>query len=271
MSSSSSSFFFFPQILHATNARAPMSIAPPTPTTTPMIVFFEDELSPELLDELPAPLMSGVEVEVILAVPVTGSTELLVMTDWMVWLSLMVVKVVTTATVRLDVNAVVRTEVTGWAEDVGVMVDVDTTTDVARLSDDAPADEVWNVLVDVTTTVETDGDEGETVVTEAALDESADVESEDVPPVLNATLWRFSMAIAMSTSVAATEEIVRNARRSVIASERMLAVSFVSLRRSMKIVGRGSIGKAAQVACKRAKEGGNERARKVEERRHGNN
>jgi hypothetical protein len=78
-----------------------------------MIVFFEDELSPELLDELLAPLMPGVEVDVILAVLVTGSTELLVTTDWIVWLLLIVVKVVTTATVRLDVNAVVRTEVTG--------------------------------------------------------------------------------------------------------------------------------------------------------------
>lgn len=256
MSSSSSSFFFFPQILHATNARAPMSIAPPTPTTTPMIVFFEDELSPELLDELPAPLMSGVEVEVILAVPVTGSTELLVMTDWMVWLLLMVVKVVTTATVRLDVNAVVRIEVTGWAEDVGVTVEVDTTTDVARLSDDAPADEVWNVLVDVTTTVEMDGDEGETVVTEAALDESADVESEDVPPVLNATLWRFLMAIAMSTSVAATEEMVKNATRSVIASERMLAASFVSGRRLTKIVDAVQLGRPLKLPAKERKKEG---------------
>jgi hypothetical protein len=68
MSSSSSSCLFFPQILHATNAKAPMSIAPTTPTTTPIIVFFEDELSPELLDELLEPLMSGVEVDVILAV-----------------------------------------------------------------------------------------------------------------------------------------------------------------------------------------------------------
>jgi hypothetical protein len=64
-----------------------------------MIVFFEDELRPELLDELLAPLMPGVEVDVISAVLVKGSTELLVMTDWMVWLLLMVVKVVTTATV----------------------------------------------------------------------------------------------------------------------------------------------------------------------------
>jgi hypothetical protein len=78
-----------------------------------MMVFFEEELSPELLDELLEPLMPGVEVEVISAVLVTGSTELLVMTDWIVWLLLIVVKVVTMATVRLDVNAVVRTEVTG--------------------------------------------------------------------------------------------------------------------------------------------------------------
>jgi hypothetical protein len=111
------------------------------------------------------------------------------------------------------------------------MVDVDTTTDVPVLTDDAPAEEVWNVLVDVTTTVETDVDEGETVVTELALDVSADAESEeDVPPVLNATLWRFSIAIAMSTPVAETEEMAKIAR-SVMASERMLTVGFVSLPR----------------------------------------
>jgi hypothetical protein len=133
------------------------------------------------------------------------------------------------------------------------MVDVDTTTDVPVLADDAPAEEVWNVLGDVTTTVEADGDEGEVVVTELALEVSADAESEaDVPPVLNVTLWRFSIAIAMSTPVAETEEMAKSAR-SVMASERMLTVGFVSLPRSMKNGGRRrSIGKAAQVACKRA-------------------
>jgi hypothetical protein len=113
MSSSSSSCFFLPQILQATNPKAPTSIAPPTPTTTPIIVFFEDELSPELLDALLSPLMPGVEVEVILAVFVTGTTELLVMTDWMVLPLVTVVNVVTTATVLLDVSLVVKTEVTG--------------------------------------------------------------------------------------------------------------------------------------------------------------
>jgi hypothetical protein len=49
-----------------------------------MIVFFEDELSPELLDALLSPLMPGVEVEVNLAVVVNCWTELLVMTDSMV-------------------------------------------------------------------------------------------------------------------------------------------------------------------------------------------
>lgn len=116
------------------------------------------------------------------------------------------------------------------------MVDVDTTTDVPVPTDDAPAEEVWNVLVDVTSTVETDGDEGEVVVTEPALELSADAESEeDVPPVLNVTLWRFSIAIAMSTPVAETEEMAKNAR-SVMASERMLTVGFVSLPRSTKMV-----------------------------------
>jgi hypothetical protein len=57
--------------------------------------------------------MPGVEVEVILAVFVTGTTELLVMTDWMVLPLVTVVNVVTTATVLLDVSLVVKTEVTG--------------------------------------------------------------------------------------------------------------------------------------------------------------
>ena len=133
------------------------------------------------------------------------------------------------------------------------MVDVDTTADVPVLTDDAPAEEVWDVPVDVTATVEMDGDEGEVVVTELAPEVSADAESEaDVPPVLNVTLWRFSMAIAMSTPVAETEEMAKNAR-SVMASERMLTVGFVSLPRSMKNGRRRrSSGKAAQVACKGA-------------------
>lgn len=156
MSFSSSLCFFLPQILHATNPSAPTSIAPPTPTTTPMMVFFEDELSPELLDPLLSPLMPGVEVEVILAVVVTGWTELLVMTDSMVWLLLMVVKVVTTATVRLDVSAVVMTEVIGCVEEDGEDVDVDATAVVSELADDESTEDGWDVLVDVSTTVDTD-------------------------------------------------------------------------------------------------------------------
>ena len=62
----------------------------------------------------------------------------------------------TTATVLLDVSSVVMTEVTGVAEVVGVKVDVDTKTVVLELVEDAPADEVVWVLVDVSITVETD-------------------------------------------------------------------------------------------------------------------
>ena len=62
----------------------------------------------------------------------------------------------TTATVLLDVSSVVMTEVTGVAEVVGVEVDVDTTTVVLELAEDASGDDVVWVLVDVSVTVETD-------------------------------------------------------------------------------------------------------------------
>lgn len=68
----------------------------------------------------------------------------------------MVVNVVTTGMVLLDVSSVVMTEVTGVAEVVGVKVDVDTTTVVLELVEDALDDDVVWVLVDVSVTVETD-------------------------------------------------------------------------------------------------------------------
>jgi hypothetical protein len=63
---------------------------------------------------------------------------------------------VTTATVLLVVSSVVMTEVTGVAEVVGVEVDVDTTTVVFELVEDASGDDVVWMLVDVSITVETD-------------------------------------------------------------------------------------------------------------------
>ena len=62
----------------------------------------------------------------------------------------------TTATVLLVVSSVVMTEVTGVAEVVGVEVDVDTTTVVFELVEDASGDDVVWMLVDVSITVETD-------------------------------------------------------------------------------------------------------------------
>ena len=138
---------------------------------------------------------------------------------------------------------------TGSAEDVGVMVDVNAAVDVSVLADDAPAEEVGSVLVDVTTTVDTDCDEDDTVVAELALDVTAEVESEDVP--VFDVAWRFSMAIAMSTSVAEIEDAVKIARRAM-ARERMSSVAS-SVNQVDENGGRRlSIGKAAQVACKRA-------------------
>lgn len=47
-------------------------------------------------------------------------------------------------------------------------------------------------------------------------------EVEDVPPVLNETLWRFAIAMAASRSLAEADEAAKSARRSVVVSERML-------------------------------------------------
>jgi hypothetical protein len=191
--------------------------------------------------------MPGTEVEVTLEVVVNCWTELLVMTDAMVWLLLMVVNVVTTGTVLLDVSSVVMTEVTGVAEVVGVKVDVDTKTVVLELVEDAPADDVVWVLVDVSVTVETDWDVGVTVVMEVADVSEEDVSDvEDVPPVLNETLWRFAIAMAASRSLAETDEAAKSARRSVMASERMLRVGFSVRQASVKMVRLN-----AQVACKK--------------------
>lgn len=133
----------------------------------------------------------------------------------MVWLPLRVVKVVTNATVRLEVASVVMTDTTGEADEVGAMIDVETTV-ISVVEEDPPAEDGGEVLVDVSVTVvtvETGADVGVTVVTEVlGLEVSAADESEeaaDVPPVLSATLWRFAMAIAMSRSLAETEETDR--------------------------------------------------------------
>ena len=88
-----------------------------------------------------------------------------------------------------------------------------------------------------------------TVVTEVLdVSEEEVSEVEDVPPVLNETLWRFAIAMATSRSLAETDEAAKSARRSVMASERMLSVDSVR-QASIKMVRSN-----AQVARKRAKE-----------------
>ena len=96
-----------------------------------------------------------------------------------------------------------------------------------------------------------------TVVTEALDVSEEDVsEVEDVPPVLNETLWRFAIAMAASRSLAETDEAAKSARRSVMASERMLRVGFSVRQASVKMVEFVICSRLnAQLACKRAKEG----------------
>lgn len=112
-----------------------------------------------------------------------------------------------------------------------------------------------------------------TVVTEV-LDASEDVsEVEDVPPVLNETLWRFAIAMAMSRSLAETDEAAKSARRSVMVSERMLTVNSAR-QASIKMVEFGCLRLNAQVARKKAKEGVKRmgvtsRKKKPQERVHG--
>jgi hypothetical protein len=72
-----------------------------------------------------------------------------------------------------------------------------------------------------------------TVVTEVLDASDEDVsEVEDVPPVLNETLWRFAIAMATSRSLAEVDETAKSVRRSVMASERMLKVS-LSVRQAL--------------------------------------
>jgi len=89
------------------------------PTITPMIVFLELELRPELPPPL-TPLTVGADVEVILPVEVNDSTLLPVLAVTKVWPPVIVVYVVTTGTVRLPVVADSVVNVERLAESVVV-------------------------------------------------------------------------------------------------------------------------------------------------------
>lgn len=88
--SSSVSCFFRPQIRHATTARAPTSMAPPMLTTTPIMIFLCDGVTPEPPEPPSPPFKLGESVDV-------GSPDgetLLVMTREIVLLPLTVTIVV---------------------------------------------------------------------------------------------------------------------------------------------------------------------------------
>jgi hypothetical protein len=69
-SSLCAAFLFLEEILQKTAIMAPMRIAPPTPTTTPMMVFFWSSVIPELSPPLEPLLRPGVLVESEALVPV---------------------------------------------------------------------------------------------------------------------------------------------------------------------------------------------------------
>ena len=102
MRSLSSSFdrAFRPQILQATTAMPPIKIAPPMPTTTPIMIRFCEGSKPDLLEPLSLPSRLGLLVEVAVEVD-TGTRPLVVKTFVCVLLPLIVTTVVTNCCVRL--------------------------------------------------------------------------------------------------------------------------------------------------------------------------
>lgn len=129
-SSSSAESFFRPQILQATSARPPMRAAPPTPTTTPMIIRFCDSSNPEFPELLLPPLRLGSLVAVELLV--TARRALVVRTWEYVLPLLIVTTVVTTFCVLLDTGGVVVEKTTER-----VALDVESEDDEIEVDDDA--------------------------------------------------------------------------------------------------------------------------------------
>ena len=105
--SSSGLCFFFPQILQATNARAPMRTLPPMPTTTPMMILLCEGVTPELPELLSLPLTLGASVALLLL-----EGALLVMTREMVLLPLTVMMVVRMAGASVVPSAAVLVDTT---------------------------------------------------------------------------------------------------------------------------------------------------------------
>jgi len=76
----SSEFFLRPQILNATTPNPAKRIAPPIPTTTPIIVFRVFELMPDDEEELSSPLRAAVPAGKV-EVTVEEATELNIVPD----------------------------------------------------------------------------------------------------------------------------------------------------------------------------------------------
>ena len=173
MSSSNPSFFFLPQILHATTASAPMRMAPPIPTTTPMIVFFCDGEMPEL----PEPLLPPFKLGELVGVESLEVVALLVMTVEMVLLPLTVMMVVVAAgSVSLVDGAVVVINTTSLVGVTGSGVEVGASV-VGVGVGDVEASSVVDISVDDVGVALVEG-ERVVVMTTVDLVDDADVDSE---------------------------------------------------------------------------------------------
>jgi hypothetical protein len=228
MSSSSLSFFFRPQILHATTAKAPMRIEPPIPTTTPMMIFFCDDVMPELPGSPFPPFRLGESVPV----GWLDVDALLVMTREMVLLPLIVTMVVvTTAAVsdslgRCAVVVIKAVWLSTGMEDSGMVVGVslvgvgvgtvEATSSVVGVGmDDAAAggeDEGRVVVV-----TREDGDDD--AVADSDPDSIAELETaaEEEPPVPIGVLcpWRLWRWRCASASAAQMAEMMNSANRKI--------------------------------------------------------
>ena len=87
-SSPSAACFLLFRNRHATNARAPTNMAPPTPTTTPITVLFCPVVSPVLPELSLLETRPAVEVEVTVELVTTGIlvviTEAIVLIPWVI-------------------------------------------------------------------------------------------------------------------------------------------------------------------------------------------
>ena len=153
-----------PHIRQHTIAMPPRRTAPPTPPTTPPIVFFEDELSPELPDPFPPPLFRLAGLVTVAKPVVCAMVRLDTTVAAMVWLPL--TSVITVVYCWIEVAT--RADVTTTILDVVVLDGVDEGSGVVEAG-------LEDATEDGGSGVELDGADAGVGVEEGAADEGVGV------------------------------------------------------------------------------------------------